>query len=576
MVSILGKKPPPIDLPPEAVLAINLAAEEAEGEQIGDDDPSADFTSDEEQPASSRRDLTPDAPREEEGSEESAQEETEMDAEERETKGLSARILDRGIDRGFRWSSIVETLLFTTAILIINHLLHPQDPGYLSVQPHPFWIVVLLISIRYVFRESLLCAVIVAVAYISFVVFPGQTAYRFSAITLFADFKEPLLFLIVAGFLSSYTQHLLERTQVLRGQVIARNEDIADLRDRNLAAGQALRRLEGRIASEYTSILDLFAELAGTKQMSADQIKEQLLDILVRYLNVEEATYYDIERGQLVRRFSTIEGSAEAEAGAQDFLLTQALGTEEVVHLGQFSQQDDLERYQGLCLMAGALRNASGDPIGLISVEAIPFIDYNPHTFKLLGTVVEWWGTILEEAMRLKVLRSQSAFDEELGVFNYTYFANRVAQEFERTRRFSLPMSLVLLRIDGIDEIFPQKLGQLRYGLATIINQVISELEMVAIYKSDDLLAISFPIAMAEDAEKRVLEIISQIEAFAFRPYGDPQKPLSLSWAIADYEIGMESHEELIAKVEAQLAGDPPPSAESMPESDVLEEATDD
>ena len=576
MVSRLGKKPPPIDLPPEAVLAIDLAAGEGEGEKIGDDEPTADFPSDGERSTSPLREMALDASHEKREDEESRPERAEEEEEEREKPKFSTRVLDRGLDRGFRWSSIVETLLFTAVILVVNHLIHPQDPGYLSIQPHPFWIVVLLISIRYVFRESLLCALIVAVAYISFVVFPGQTGYRFSAITLFADFKEPLLFLIVAGFLSSYTQHLLERTQVLRGQVLDRNEEIAELRDRNQAAGQALRRLEGRIASEYTSILDLFAELAGTKQMSADQIKEQLLDILVRYLSVEEATYYDIERGRLVRRFSITERPEEAEAGAQDFLLTQALGTEEIVHLGQFSQQDDLERYQGLCLMAGALRNASGDPIGLVSVEAIPFIDYNPHTFKLLGTVVEWWGTILEEAMRLEVLRSQSAFEEDLGLYNYNYFANRIAQEFERTRRFSLPMSLVLLRIDRIDEIFPQKLGQLRYGLATIINQVISELEMAAIYKSDDLLAISFPIAMAEDAEKRVLEMIGQIEAFAFHPYGDPQQPLSLSWAIADYEIGMESHEELIAKVEAQLAGDPSLSQESMLASDVLEEAIDD
>ena len=477
-------------------------------------------------------------------------------------KGLSAFFhINREQGSGFRWSSLIETLLFLGGTLVFNALFHPQDPGYRSVHPHPFWIVVLLISIRYVFKESILSATIAAAAYSYFVIFPTDGIYNFSALSLFSDFKEPLLFLIVAGFVSGYTQHLLERTYVLRGQVRARNEEIAELRDRNLAAVQALRRLEGRIASEFTSILDLFAELAHTKQMTADQVKRGLLEVLVGYLRVEQAVYYDIERGQLRPRYAIgpdrdvteVEQETFTPDRDRDFLLLGALETGEEIHLGQFTQQEDLDQYQGQSLLAGALRSAADAPIGLVSVERIPFIDYNPHTFKLFGTVLDWWSSILDEALRLEELRAQSIFNQEAGLFNYHYFSSRIAQEFERTKRFALPMSMALIRIDQFADVRPEKVGDLRLTLARIVNQVISELEMAALYKTDELMAISFPIAMVEDAEKRLQAIVAQIDAFDFHPYQDPEIPLKLTWAIADYEIGMDSHAELIARVEQQL-----------------------
>jgi len=463
--------------------------------------------------------------------------------------------IDQSFRGGFRWSSVVETAIFLAIILVFNYLVHPEDPGYLSVQPHPFWVVVLLISIRYVFKESILCALIPAGAYGLYVVLLSANPYHFSALSLFSDFKNPLLFLIVAGFISGYTQHLLERTQVLRTQLSDRDREVAALNDRNQAASQALRQLEARIASEFTSILDLFAELARTKQMSSAQIKENLLDVLTRYLDVEQASYYDVERGQLLRR-STIgpeDGRGSRPDPEQDILLAEALRSTEAAHLGQFARERDLEEYQGLSLLAGSLRSAEGEVIGVASVERMPFIDYNPHSFKLFDTILQWWSSVLDETVRLEELRAKSVYNEGLGLYNYPYFTDRIVQEFERARRFSLPMSISLLRIDSFAEVRQEQIHELRATLASIINQNISELEMTACYTSNALLAISFPISMAADAEEKMRRIMAQIDSFAFHPYQDRNKILSLSWAIADYEIGMESHQELIDRVEQKL-----------------------
>ncbi len=461
----------------------------------------------------------------------------------------------------FRWISLAETVVGLAIALSLSYLLRPDDPGFMTVQPHPFWIIVLLISIRYPLVESFTCTAIIASTHILFLLGPESATYQFSTIGLFAVFSDPLLFLVVAGFVSGYSQRLLDRTLVLRRQLQERDQRIFELRDQHVAVEQALRQLEDRIASGSSSILDLFSELAATRTMNREQMKRSLLDILGRYLRAEQARYFDVEHGQLRPRYMLAPDGTVAEVddppfapdSQRDFVLAGALDTRSPSHLGLFTQEADLEQYQGSSLMAGPLLVKGEEPIGLVSIDRIAFLDYTPYTIRRLGTVLDWWSRILQETLRLEQLQAESIFDQELGLFTYPYFISRVSQEFERTRRFALPMSVAFVRIKDCEQIGPDRLQQLKATLARIIKLFTSELEITALYKRNDTLALSFPIAMAADAEKRVRDIQAEVERYDFHPYQDPHRRLDLVWAIADYQIGMDSHHQLIDRLERSL-----------------------
>lgn len=468
---------------------------------------------------------------------------------------MSDGTADTGSRRAIRWTSLVETVLFIAAVLLANHFLHPEDPGYLSIALHPFWPIVILIALRYGFRESLAAAAVAAAVYIYFAVTPAAGTFHFSALSLFSDFRTPILFLIVGGIISGFTQQLLERTLVLRRHLVEASGRIEELEESNRAASEALRQLESRIASELTNILDLFAELARTKQMTSAQIKTHLLDVLERHIHAERAVVYDLERGRLIARCSI--GGAPADGKAVDVdgdvVLAESLRTSTVAHLGQFGLDLDLEQGAGGALLAGTLRTEEGQVFGLVSVEALPFVDYNPHTFKLFGTILEWWSRILDERVRLEELRSRSVYDEQLGLYNFPYFTSRLSQEFERARRFSLPLSMALIRARDWGEVPADRTHELRRTLARIVTEGVTGLEMVAAYRTEDTLAVAFPISMAADADKRVAQIAEQIDSFSFEPYGESSRPLSIAWCTTEYEIGMEDFEELATRAEASL-----------------------
>ena len=470
--------------------------------------------------------------------------------------------------KGFRLSSVVETFLFLLGVYAVNRAMHPGSHGYLGVHPHPYWIIVILIAIRYPFREGMICSALVSLAYTLFVVFPDEGVYYFLTINLFSDFRDPLLFLVVGGIISGYTEHLVRRTEVYRGRLVERDTEMEVLEERNNAATEALQKLELRIAGQFTSMVDLFGSLSKTKVMGPDEIKANLLDVMRQYLNVEQCAYFDYERENLVAACQLGQGEDAAEAEVQtegDFILMEALRTRRVAYLGHFTQQSDLERYRGSSLLAGPLLNASGKVMGVVSVGAMPFLDYNPHSFKLLETILGWWANVLEEGARLRELRERSVFDEELGLYNFTYAWNRMAEEFRRAVRFSIPLSLALLRIDDYEDVPAGKRMDLRVALARIITQQVTELEMVSCYKSDDTIAVTFPFLMGADAEEKLRQIDAGVSAYGLQPYGDSDRTLALSWVAAGYEIGMKSFEELVERAEAGLG--PPPGATPEPGS---------
>jgi hypothetical protein len=59
---------------------------------------------------------------------------------------------------GLRWTAVAETLAMLAVLLLIDRTIGAADQ-FFPVQPHPFWIVVLLISAQYGVFEGLMAAI---------------------------------------------------------------------------------------------------------------------------------------------------------------------------------------------------------------------------------------------------------------------------------------------------------------------------------------------------------------------------------------------------------------------------------
>ena len=125
---------------------------------------------------------------------------------------------------GFYWSSLLETLSLLGLILLVSWIVRPEEVGYLSLAIHPFWLVIILVSGRYYFKESAISGAIASALYLGLQMNqPGE----FEAGML----ANPVLFLMVSLYLGSRTQYMVERADFLRAELRELHEQLRSARN---------------------------------------------------------------------------------------------------------------------------------------------------------------------------------------------------------------------------------------------------------------------------------------------------------------------------------------------------------
>ena len=140
-----------------------------------------------------------------------------------------------------------------------------------------------------------------------------------------------------------------------------------------------------------------------------------------------------------------------------------------------------------------------------------------------------------------------------MGLYNYQYFTARFAQEFKRAREFSLPLSIALVRVANFDSVDRARQQSLMEMLVKIVTRNITEMDLLAKYKNLSEVVVVFPLTIAADAEKKMKEILREISQFRISPYSDTNRLLNLFTSVTDYEIGMESHTDVLMTAETRL-----------------------
>ena len=446
---------------------------------------------------------------------------------------------------GFKFNSVLETIFFLGICLLINYLFFSNNPGFLRTEPHPFWILIILIPIRYGLVEGLVSALCAAVCYYCFSVF------------IYSDYSltYPLLFILTTGILGQNRDvldrrynRIEDRLQVMAGRLEAYEK-------KEIAYRDTLGHFEHTISAQFSDAMDMFKELSIAKKMSPEEMKHYLLEIVKKFLDADKCSYFEMKDNSCFKKYDGNQKKRLKEVYSieEDLILLEAYRSKQFAYLHLVNEQD-MEQYDKYkCLLAGCLFNSDGEIMGLVGIESLPFASFNAQSFKLFSSLLEFWSGAINDKIILEKTWKKNIIDEMFHIYKYNYFTRRIEQEFERAREFAIPLSVTMLCIKDLPAVPKEKRSKIMAFFINIIKKFTTDLDMICHYRTPGTFAIIQPFHLYADVEKQIKSIVKETESYNLTPYREKDKPLALIYAGKDFQVGMKSCPDFIQSIEKEL-----------------------
>ncbi len=379
-------------------------------------------------------------------------------------------------------SYLYEIPLFYGLLFLAQRTFWPENPGFRDVNPSPFWLGLLLFGLRYGMFAGLLSGV-ASGALLALAARLAGEGYRLGD----GEFWFlPGLFVILGACIGGSADSFLHRIASLKSRIGELTDQARGLLRQLQMQQKAMRAVEQQVVSQMSSLVTLYHGSRELGTLEREQLLIGILDFFTRALAATKTGLYVPEGERWVLReqrgwleADTYPRSVEPGQG----LVGRAGAEHRVVSLKEFftgAEAGELQEGRGSdALMAAPLRSPDGKPVAVFAVQSMPFLRFNSASVNLLTLLADWGDEALAKCVHFEELTAKSIMDEEFSVYSRQYFLARTKQEFARSKRHSLPFSLLLAAPAGLDSIpMARRVAYLR-ALSRLLRDSVREIDIV-------------------------------------------------------------------------------------------------
>ena len=163
----------------------------------------------------------------------------------------------------------------------------------------------------------------------------------------------------------------------------------------------------------------------------------------------------------------------------------------------------------------------------------------------ILGKLVSYASKAIANLQELKRRKPLHTIDELTGMFNERYLRHRLLEETQRADRYKREFSLLVLKIEGLDNLAPNKQKRLTSHIAAELEKLFRTSDIL-FHLSPDRFAIIFP-----EIGNQIKDVIKRlISHFSSKPIEIEEDflPVNLSAGYSSYPISAFSVDEIISQ----------------------------
>ncbi len=350
---------------------------------------------------------------------------------------------------GIRLAALVEMVLMFAVMLIVGDALGASH-RLITVSPHPFWIVVLLISVQYGCVEGIIACVLATLC-----LYVGNVPPQEFRETLF-DYQVRLAALPFMWFVAAFV------LGEMRLRVDSQKEELADQLD-NLteeattifAAYEKLKDTKEQqdrlLASQQQTAASIYQTFKYLQSLAPTRILLDLDKIFATALDPRKFSVYAVGPNGL--EVATSHGWQDNDTFMRRIPTSHPLfkAIAEERRLVAIINPLDQTILQGQGMLAAPLIDPENNHLlGMVKIEDMEFLDFNRNTLQAFQALCEVIGLAYAHARRFRALDRQAIFAPEAPIYSSAFLAQQKPYMEELSRRARLPLTLIHVR--GFEE----------------------------------------------------------------------------------------------------------------------------
>lgn len=434
----------------------------------------------------------------------------------------------------------VEIAVFLGVALLVDHFVL-QDDRLQHIHPHPFWALVLLLSVQYGTIAGLLAAVASSVALL-FGNLPPQSLDQDIHQWLFAVFKLPLLWSVTAVVLGELSARYLADRYRLQRLLTDSREREAMLTDSFHHLNAIKEKLEVRVASQWRTVSRTWKAARAVERLEPNRVLNGALDLVENLLEPEKFSIYTFQDSRLElsdKRGWDDDDTYVRTYRAEDSLFVAIVGERRVLCVND--PEDELILESEGVLAGPLVVPSTGEFLGMVKIESLGFTQLSLSTIENFQFICEWIGSIYGNATQHRQGDESSLFLGEQQLYNEAFFDRHKAFLADLARRIGFDLAMIKVQLEDYDTLPREMRDRFATALGKAVKAVLRATDLAFQQRGETgEFAIFLP-----GAKKRYLGLVKgrlrQAMEQDLAAYGDDLK--------YDFEVEILAHRDVLAPV---------------------------
>jgi polysaccharide biosynthesis protein PelD len=443
---------------------------------------------------------------------------------------------------GIRVSAILEIVMFLGVALAIDQIFL-DGSRFRSAPEHPFWILVLLVTVQYGTNAGLLAALASSAALLAGGV-PPQAITQDRFTWLFQIGLLPLLWFVSAVVLGELRMRQIRERATLSGQLAETAHRERVLSDGYKRLSDVKDVLETRIAGQLRTAVGMYEAARAIEKLDPAEVLLGVADLIRSVMNPEKFSVYLLRNGGL--ELAVEDGWAEEDGfprryGANTPIFQEIIGRQRVLTV---ANPDDALALAGAGIIGSPLVVPdTGRIIGMLKIEKLGFLDLTFSNVQTLKVLCQWIGAAYENAVRYQTARSESVVNTETELFAYGFLSRQLSFLTLLARRVGFDLTMIVVRLENPDSLTEEQRTLVPRAFSHAASQALRKTDMAFDYQRTGT---EFAIVLPSAPVKHAHVVISKLA-------GALEEKLALEAPAARFSFGVHAVHELASAKEEHL-----------------------